>query len=118
MKRIYPEEDNKEYKDMDLKVVNFVNDNDILSKRINNKPIENKGEIQMKKLNRKIKMFETLQLAVTMLLPFFMVVDWFTIDQRHVTLLIETMSAVIIVLLIQLKIIALRGEIKLKRVEG
>ena len=30
MKRIYPEEDNKEYEDMELKVVNFVNDNDIL----------------------------------------------------------------------------------------
>lgn len=118
MKRIYPEEDNKEYKGMELKVVNFINDNDILSKRINNNPSKFKEGTQMKKLNKKIKKFETLQLFITMMLPVFMVIDWFAVDPQHITLLFELMAAAILVLLIQIKITALRGEIKLKRVEG
>ena len=119
MKRIYPEEDNKEYEDMELKIVNFINDNDILSKRINNNPRDKiKGERKMKKIEKKVKRFETLQMAVTLLLPVFMVVDWFTIDQHHTTLIFELMASAIIVLLLQIKITALRGEIKLKRVEG
>ena len=107
MKRIYPEEEYDESEWIELKIVNFINNNDILSKKYNTKDKEN---ITMKKLIKTKRFMEAIQVTIMLLLPFLMVGDWI-INSGHMPLLISCLICAIIILLAQIKIMTIDAMI-------
>lgn len=114
------DEQTTEYIDMQLDIVNFMNNDDILSKEYRHQgttkenKISLKGERKMKKqIRNRIKKLEFAMLTLLMAMPLQLLVSWIMDGYGHYTYtLIITLINVVIELLLYIRVESNKNKLK------